>query len=77
MAGHLKIENTLIINMLEKIKFTYFHNAVTGSYKEKILHTREMPKEDAALVYLDKKYGERQFAESAHFIRGCIRISRK
>jgi hypothetical protein len=77
IAGHLKIENTLMLDVLKKVKFTYFHSHATGSYKNKILNTGEMPKDDPALIYLDSKYGEREFSESSHFVRGCIRISRE
>lgn len=76
LSGKLRMENTLMLETLRKVKLTYFHSNATGSYKKKILNTREMPKEDASLLYLDKKFGDREFASSAHFVRGCIRISK-
>lgn len=77
ISGQLKMENTFILDMLEKVKFTYFHSDVPGSYKSKILNTREMPEGDPNLIYLDKQYDGRQFSESSHFVRGCVRISRR
>ncbi len=76
-AGHLKLENTLIVEVLKQIKFDFFHSDVAGSYKSKISHTREMPKGDPGLIELDPRHGKRQFSESSHFIRGCIRVSKK
>lgn len=75
-SGRLNMENTLMLDVLEKVKFTFFHSDATGSYKDKIVNTREMPKGDPALMYLEKRYGEREFSEMSHFVRGCIRISR-
>ncbi|HVV69409.1 MAG TPA: hypothetical protein VHE99_10335 [Gammaproteobacteria bacterium] len=69
-----KIENTYIADMVKKVSFDFFHSDITEQYSE-IQHTSQMSENDPALIQLDSKYGQRKFAESAHFIRGCVRIS--
>lgn len=78
LSGHLKIEYTLIVDMIKKVNFTYFHSDVPNHYyNNKILHTREMHKEDTALLACSGEGTTLEFAEYSHFIRGCIRIAKK
>ena len=75
-SGYLRIEDTSFYDLLDKIKFDYFHSDSDGA--EDIRSTKVMPKEDAGLIYMPKgNYGKRRFSETNSFVRGCIRISTK
>lgn len=62
------------LSKLKKVKFDFYHSS--ESHCKDIKKTHTMPDTDERLIYLDKKTtSERKFCESAHFLRGCVKIS--
>lgn len=72
----LMIGKINIAEFINQIKFEFFHEA-TYAYGNDIRPASEMPKGDAALVYMLGDPNGRVFAETAPFLHGCVRISRR
>ena len=74
--GNLKIENTVYEWLIDNVEFDYFHSE-QDIYSE-IRLSKEMSEEDTALMYLSKSKSseKKEFAASAAFVKGCIRISK-
>lgn len=74
--GNLKIDNMKFNEIINQIKFNYFHGEMYA-YGKEIRPTKEMPESDPELLYTPKKNQAPEFADNGAFIRGCIQISKK
>lgn len=73
--GKLNVEDTVLGNIAREIEFEYYHSKPD---KHGEIHlTTKMIKRDPDLITCHKKYGERKFADSGAFIRGCVQLSHK
>lgn len=67
--------NVLVLSTgCDDVKYDFFH-CDADKFSE-IRRSSEIMKEDDRFLECPKEYGERDFAESSPFFRGCIRISR-
>jgi len=73
LDGNLRIEGTPVQAVIDNVQFQYFHSEA-DAYGE-IELSKYMLECDPSLSTLPKSVKDLPFAESAPFIRGCIRIS--
>lgn len=67
------IAGTPLEPWVNDIRLDYFHSDL--SQANEIRQCKEMAQEDANLLAVPKKYGERKFSEISPFVRGCVRLS--
>lgn len=72
---YLKISNTLFAEIVNKIKFDYYHD---GFDRDKFAQlTSMMPLSDPTLIYCPAGFDNKAFPVKAPFVRGCVKISLK
>jgi len=69
----LGVVNTPIYDILEKVRFDFFHSE-EDPYKVVKLG-RLMAEDDPDLLQCPEIYGKRELSEMGPFVRGCVRIS--
>ncbi len=74
--GNLKIDNRRFNDLINEIKFDYFHGEMYA-YGNDIRPTKEIPRTDNEFLYMPKPKEKYKFADNGAYIRGCIRISKK
>ena len=74
--GTIKATDTPIETFAQQVSCDYFHNEANGSI-DNVRNTREMPKEDNALLNSLHDHHQRSFAETSRFLKGCVRFSSK
>lgn len=72
---YLEMNNTPLETIVKKVDFSYYHDEFDR--EECVLHTRELLKSDPTLVQCPVGYNNKTFAQSAAFLRGCVKISLK
>ncbi len=68
----LKVENTLVYTLMEKVQFDFFHSDpdIHGRLKSSHLLT----KDDPSLIAIPPGYGDREFCSYGRFVKGCVRL---
>lgn len=74
LQGEIKSENTPVDKFVKEIICEYFHSDANADENSNIRHTSDLAKEDSQLLAMPKNDGKRKFAETGHFIRGCVRF---
>lgn len=70
--ANFEIYSTPLQN-ITKVKYEYYHNS--QSYLKDVKHTKSLIEFDERFLYLKNNDLSRKFCDSAHFVRGCIKIS--
>ncbi len=73
--GKMKLNNQYLVDMLRKMKFSYFHGDMY-SYGVYIRPTKEIIDTDQDFLFSPIKNGNLSFAENGAFIKGCVKISK-
>lgn len=74
LQGEIKSENTPVDKFVKDIICEYFHSDAQPNENRNIRHTSLLSKEDPRLLIMPQNSGKRKFAETGHFIRGCVRF---
>jgi hypothetical protein len=72
LAGKIPLDDTLLYRLLQNIKFDYFHSDA-DPYQD-ICLSSTIPDEDIAIANALKQFPDRKFADTASFVRGCVRM---
>lgn len=72
IAGKLRLDNTLLYNILEKTVFEFFHTKEDPLGEIEL--TENMSKKDPTLLKCMVKCNNKSFAHTSAFVRGCIRL---
>ncbi|MCK4608417.1 MAG: hypothetical protein KAT71_02965 [Gammaproteobacteria bacterium] len=75
LDGTLKVESTPVYELMKNVEFDFFHSDPDLSGKLKLSHL--MAKDDSGFMVMPDGYGNREFCDSAKFVKGCVRLKAK